>query len=146
MTHFEQVVRLNPGFLEAYVNIGVAHMALGRRDAAVGYWRKVAELKPDSAEALNSLAWVLATTEDASLHNPVEALKLAERACALTEHGRPELLDTLAAAYAAMGRFSEAAETAERAMTLAERAGNADLARQIQDRLRLYRSGRPYRE
>jgi spermidine synthase len=54
-------------------------------------------------------------------------------------------LDTLAAAYAAAGRFAEAVAAAERAVPLAESGGQAELARRIQSRLELYRAGRPYR-
>ena len=146
IAHFEEAVRINPRFVEAYVNIGVGCLGQGRRDLAVNHWRKVVELKPDSAEVLNNLGWVLAATEDANYHNSAEAVKFAERACALTEYGRPEFLDTLAAAYAAMGRFAEAVGTAERAIKLAEAGGRKDLAREIRKRLLLYRSGQPYRE
>ena len=57
------------------------------------------------------------------------------------------VLDTLAAAYAEAGRFKEAVETARRAKKAAEPIPNHDaLLRGIDARLKLYESGKPYRE
>ena len=58
----------------------------------------------------------------------------------------PEILDTLAAAYAEAGRFAEAVSTAQRALELAESQERARLAEQIGARLALYQAGQPYRE
>jgi hypothetical protein len=55
-------------------------------------------------------------------------------------------VDALAAAYAVAGRFTEAIETAEKAINLAESTGRKDLAGEIRKRLRLYQAGRPYFE
>jgi tetratricopeptide (TPR) repeat protein len=57
----------------------------------------------------------------------------------------PETLDTLAAAYAELGRFDEAVRTAEQALEL---AGSEDGARKtaIQQRIQAYRDQRPSRE
>jgi len=82
-----------------------------------------------------SLAWNLATASDPALRDPDEAVSLARRACELTGHGKPELLDTLAAAFAAAGRFDEAEKTAEKAEKLAEAAGSEALAREIRSHL-----------
>ena len=64
----------------------------------------------------------------------------------MTDYNDPELLDTLAAAYASAGDFSKAIETAEKAIKLAEAAGRKDYSREIQARLQLYKAGKPYRE
>ncbi len=50
-------------------------------------------------------------------------------------------MDTLAAAYAAAGRFGEAVETAEKALVLAESANQQQLAEAIRKRLELYKTG-----
>ena len=54
---------------------------------------------------MNNLAWLLATAEQAQFRNAAKAVELARRACELTKYRQPFLLDTLAAAYAAVGRF-----------------------------------------
>jgi hypothetical protein len=56
------------------------------------------------------------------------------------------VLDTLTAAYAAEGRFAQAVATEQRALELAETAGNPDAADQLRSRLELYRRNRPFRD
>jgi len=56
------------------------------------------------------------------------------------------MLDTLAIAYSAVGRFPQVIETAERAVELAEAAGKKDLVLEIQKRLELYKASQPYHE
>ena len=54
-------------------------------------------------------------------------------------------LQAEAASYAAQGRFSDATRTAEEALKLAA-AGPKRLTSEIQNRLELYKAGRPYLE
>jgi tetratricopeptide (TPR) repeat protein len=54
-------------------------------------------------------------------------------------------LDTLAVAYAAAGRFPEAAATARQARDRAIAAGQPDLARKIDERIHLFEKGQPFR-
>jgi hypothetical protein len=56
------------------------------------------------------------------------------------------VLDTLAAAYAEMGRFQKAAATAERARQLAVSDGQTTLAERIAARWKLYQSRSPYHD
>jgi hypothetical protein len=58
----------------------------------------------------------------------------------------PEILDTLAAAYAEAGRFPEAVATAEKAEQLATTAGSKKPAGENRQRLELYRAGKPYHD
>ncbi len=82
-------------------------------------WREALRLQPDDVDALDQLAWALATSPEASIRNGPEAVALARRAVQLGDGRDADLLATLAAAYAEAGRFSEAVETAERAISLA---------------------------
>ncbi|MCJ7778011.1 MAG: tetratricopeptide repeat protein, partial [Sedimentisphaerales bacterium] len=131
---------------DVYGNLGRAYANLGKDNLAITNLVKSVELDANSADSLNNLAWVLATTEDAKLQNPTDAVKCAERACELAEPNKPAFLDTLAAAYAAAGNFPEAVKTAERAIELAEDANEKNLAKEIQKRLGLYKSDQPYHE
>ena len=56
------------------------------------------------------------------------------------------MLDTLAGAYAEAGQFAKAVKTAERAIQLARTGRRQELAKDIQARLALYKTKRPYRE
>ena len=69
---------------------------------------------------------------------------MAEIANDLTDHSRPELLDTLGAAYAAGGDFARAAAAAEKALALAIRDRLDDYVDAFRSRLALYRNGQPF--
>lgn len=62
------------------------------------------------------------------MHNAEEAVRLAKVACQQTRFKDPAILDTLAASYAAAGRFPEAIKTNRLALDLAHRAGSDNLA------------------
>ena len=81
-------------------------------------------LAPNDVAILNDTAWLLATNPDASVRSGAEAVELAQRAAKLTDGRRPAILGTLAAAYAEVGRFSEAVKAAERAIALASARGD----------------------
>ena len=71
-------------------------------------------------------------------------MTLAVRAMRLADGKDPLLWDTLAAAYAETGRFTDAVLTARRALALSEPGGEQVEA--IKGRIALYESGKPYRE
>ena len=56
----------------------------------------------------------------------------------------PEYWDTLAAAQAEAGNFQEAVEAAEKALHEAQATRADDLVAGIQQRLELFRKGKPY--
>ena len=142
--HFAMALQVKPNLSDVYYYLGLAYDRLGKYDLAIQNYKEALRLKPDWFEPMNSLAWILAAAEDSNFRNPAEAVKFAQKACELTKFKQPYLLDTLAVAYASAGKFPQAIETAEKAMGLAEAAGQKDLAQEIQNRLQLYRDGRPY--
>jgi tetratricopeptide (TPR) repeat protein len=93
---------------------------------------------------LNGLAWLRATCPDKTVRDGEEALRLARRACDLSQWRDANAIDTLAAAYAEKGRFQEAAAFQEEAMWM----GKLDdkIRTGMAERLALYRRNRPYRE
>jgi tetratricopeptide (TPR) repeat protein len=141
-----EALRLNPDYLTARVSLAHTLLELGRVRSAIEQYYEILKLKPDDPETLNRLGWLLATTEDASIQNSSEAVKFAQRACELTGFEQAELLDTLAAAYAAAGRFDDAIATAQQAIDAAKTGGLEDLVSDFQNRLELYRAGQPYRQ
>ena len=144
--HFEQALRLKPDFAEAHCDLAVALLVLGKRREAVGHFEQALQIKPDYPDAQNNLAWQLATLAPAEGGDPVRAVTLAERACQLTRDRVAPYLDTLAAAYAAVGRFNDAVATAQKAIELAKAAGQSRLVEEIDLHLKLYRSGQPYHQ
>jgi tetratricopeptide (TPR) repeat protein len=108
--------------------------------------REGLELVPDSADLANALAWHLATCADPSLRNATEAVQRAERACEITQRNDDAMLDTLAAAYAAAGRFDDAQKAIAEAIERAEAANKPDAVKDYQSRRALYADGQAYYE
>jgi tetratricopeptide (TPR) repeat protein len=146
ISQYEYATRFEPDFPEAHEMLGSLLITVGRPREAMGHLEQALQLRPDLVEAQNNLAWVLATLPPADGGDPVRAVTLAERACQSPNNPSAGNLDTLAVAYAAAGRFNEAVATAQKAVELAQSAGQTNLVAEIGDRLRLYRTGRPYRE
>jgi len=149
---FENAVRINEAFktnaglAEIHANLGMAYAQLGKYEQALHNLTKSLGLDPNNVDALNNLAWLLATRAEVSAEDANKAIGFAEKVCKLTEYKKPEFLDTLAATYAAVGRFDDAVNKASQAIEIAKANGKKDLAREIQNRQDLYRTARPYRE
>ena len=111
---------------------------------AIHHYRRVLELDTNSVIALNNLAWLLATASDPGLRNGKEAVRLAERACQLTQNKNAALGYTLAAAYAEAGRFADAVATAQKAREVALEQGLNEIVARNEPLLELYKSGRAY--
>jgi Flp pilus assembly protein TadD len=126
--------------------MGNALEEMGRFSEAVAHYQKALDLHHDFIPACNNLAWLLSTVPDPSLRNGGKAVELAQRAILLSGGKDPLLLGTLAAAYAETGRFSDAVETARRALPLADAGGNSTLASVIRSQLELYEAGTPLRQ
>jgi tetratricopeptide (TPR) repeat protein len=118
----------------------------GRTGEAIYYYRRTIEASPQKVEAMNNLAWILATAPEAGNRHGEEAVDLAERACGLTDFKDARSVETLGAAYAETGRFSEAIEKAKQAHALAQAAGNNEVVRRSQDELARYKRSQPFRQ
>jgi len=129
----------------AHAYLGVALLARGDAASAASEWRESARIEPRDHVVANNLAWLLATSPDPKVRDGANAVVHAERAARLMRDD-PSALDTLAAAYAAAGRFDEAVTTAERAASKAKTAGTLDLARQIHRRAEQYQRQRRWIE
>jgi tetratricopeptide (TPR) repeat protein len=142
--HINRALRLKPDYLEAKITLANMLFELGRIQSCLRQYYSILELEPGHVDILNKLAWILATTKE--FCNAADAVGFAQRACEITNYSEPSLLDTLAAAYAAGGKFGKAVETGEKAVRLADLAGKRDLADHILYRLSLYRDRKPYRQ
>jgi len=140
------VVAAYPENLAAHLNLAAMLGRLGRDADAIHEFQAVLQADPNSTEALNNLAWLLATSNRPELRDGAEAVRLAERACQLTDYREPAFIGTLAAAYAEAGRLTDAVKTAEKACQQAEAAGNQDLAETNRRLLEIYRAGKPWHE
>lgn len=141
--HLEIARQAEPRDAEIWGYLGMAYAGRGDSINAAKNFEQALLLRPGWPLAADQLAWILATAGDPKLRNPQRAVELAEAAA----RGDPALagrtLDTLAAAYAAAGRFPDAVATAEQALAAARRTGPKSLEAAIQSRLERYRNGRP---
>src|SRR5438067_3000101 len=143
--HFARAVALRPDNVEAQANLAQLLSNRGRLADAARHFDAVLALRGDHVQALAGLAWIRATASDAALRDADEAVRLAERADALTTHRDLAVLDALGAAYACAGRYDDAVRTARNGLDLATRAGQTAVASQFRQRIDLYQSGQPVR-
>jgi tetratricopeptide (TPR) repeat protein len=146
ITEFRRTLEIEPDDVDARYNLGVLLNRQGKTAEAVVQWREALRLRPDDTGILDELAWTLATCPEARVRNGPEAVDLARRAIKLSDGQSAEMLGTLAAAYAETGRFTEAVQTADRALTLALAHGETKLADACRAQIKLYQSRQPYRE
>jgi tetratricopeptide (TPR) repeat protein len=145
LREFQEAARLKPGAADLRIPVGMAAAQLGRTDDAIKAYRDALQIKPDHVGALVNLGWILAASGNDKFRNGTEAVQLAARAVQATQTNDAGTLDLLAVAYAEAGKFPEATQTAEKALTLAEASGPKPLAEQIQSHLKQFKEGRPFR-
>jgi Flp pilus assembly protein TadD len=135
----QEAVRLDPAYADAHYNLGLVYQDAGDRPGATRHLRRAIELQPQNPAPYNALAWLLATSPNATPAAIQEAVQLAQRSATLTGGKDASALDTLGAAYAAAGDFDRAVAAAERALEVATATGQTSLAAQISRRLSTYR-------
>jgi len=87
-------------------------------------YSQAAALAPEgSALSVANLAWLLATSSDASIRDGAKAVELAQQAVSLSGGKEPLFFRTLAAAYAETGRFSNAIAVIQQGVALARVQG-----------------------
>ncbi len=124
--------------------LGLAQATLQRPREAATTWKRALDELPWRVDTANDLAWLLATSPDATLHDGPLAARIAGEMCSRINPTPAALLDTLAAAQAAAGDFAGALATADRA--LREVGEDHELARQLSQRRALYEQKQAYRE
>ena len=139
LADYAEALRLAPDDIAAYHNRGRLYSKLGDYERAAADNLEVLKRAPDDIRTLNNLAWLWATNPNAEPEKVAQAEEYARKACTLTNNQEAGYLDTLAAALAAGGKFSEAVEQQRKAVELAPEAEKAD----YQSRLALYEAGRP---
>ncbi len=124
----------------AYIQLATVLKRKGRFDRAIQNFNHARRAAPDYELPLFNLAMLLATCSDPEFRRPDEAVRLAERACAMLDEPRPLQLAILADVYAEAGRFDQAITTTERAIQIARADDDPETAHQLQGRMERYRS------
>jgi protein O-mannosyl-transferase len=139
---YQQLPPLMPATAEGYRDLADM-LNEGQQFAdAIRYYREALRLQPDFPAVLNNLALLRAACPQPEFRDSAEAVQLAERGCQLTDRRDPNLLGTLATAYAQAGRFGDAVKAVEEAQAAAKAAG-ADYLLPLQAKaLEKYRAGK----
>jgi tetratricopeptide (TPR) repeat protein len=146
LAHLQTAVEIEPNYEDAHFNLGNTYLQMGQAKEALVHYNKALEIDPNDTQALNNMAWILATWPDAPTRDAAKAVELAERADSLTRGASPMISATLAAAYAEAARFAEAVKTGQRALQLATAESNAPRAASIRTQIETYQSGAAFRD
>ncbi|MBN2294560.1 MAG: tetratricopeptide repeat protein [Pirellulales bacterium] len=142
--HFQKALEIQPDQPLLLNGLGIAHARRKDLDKAVDCWNRALQLKPDWPVLLNSLAWLKATHEDPRFRDAQQSIRLARRACELTKFEQPVPMATLAAAYAAGGKFDESVDIAKKVLAMARSTKQEKLIAEHQRRLELYKAHNPF--
>jgi tetratricopeptide (TPR) repeat protein len=137
-----KIAAKRPTAPNVHYQCAVALSHLGKTREAMTHYASALLIQPDFPDALDGLAWTLATSVNPAFRNGTEAVRMAERACQLTSRKDPEKLKTLAAAYAEVGRFPEAVSTIQSA----EAGATSSNSTTWESMLKIFKSGQPWRE
>ena len=142
---FGYVMMLRPNAEDALTQLHQIVLSSAKAPDGLQRLRDIAANAPDSPRMLDELAWFLATYPDSNARDGAEAVRLADRACELTDRRVPALLATLAAAYAEAGDFPRAIAAGEEALGKARSLGDADGTKLSENILISVRANVPYR-
>ncbi len=97
---YAELLARQPDDFESHAGLAGVFAAQGRTVEEIDQLNQAVQLDPNSADALNNLAWALATSLRPELRDAPRAVTLAQRACELTQFKKTMFLGTLAAAQA----------------------------------------------
>ncbi len=135
LDHIRKALELDPNFADGHNMLGIVLARVGKLDESVAHLENAVALTPDSPEYRFNLGRILLAR-----HSFAEAIPQFEKAVELTGGNEPQSLEMLAATYAEVGRFSEAAQTARRALEIAARQNDAPLSEELRHRIAYYES------
>ncbi len=124
--------------------LAAAELAAGREPEARAAAAEAVRLDPSLPKraAVEARGLVFAPESSAAPLFKPRALWQAAAACLADGDRDPMMLDTLALAYAANGRFADAAGAARRGIAAAEAKGDTDWVLALKARLKLYEAGK----
>jgi tetratricopeptide (TPR) repeat protein len=140
---YNEAIRLDPEPAMSFNNRGNVWRLKKDFDKAIADFNESIRLDPKLRLAFSNRAWIWATCPDAKLRNGRTAVESATRSCELTKWKEANCMGTLAAAYAEAGDFAKAVEYQEKANKLYTDAQDREKG---EERLRLYKHKKPYRD
>ncbi|MBC7967625.1 MAG: tetratricopeptide repeat protein, partial [Fuerstia sp.] len=120
-------INIQPGLFRAYNNRAAAYDRLNQDTEALADYEKTLELNPGFVRAWDSLAWLLATSDNQKVRDAKRAVSLATKACELSEFKDWSCLNTLATCHAENQEFDAALKWAKQARAIAPEADRKEL-------------------
>src|SRR6266540_2038040 len=145
MADFEKALQIQPNDADAHTGLGNALLRKGALKEAIAHYNEAMALAPEDPHSRSNLAWLLATSSDASIRDGAKAVELAQQAVSLSGGREPLFFRTLAAAYAETGRFSNAIAVIQQGVAIARVQGKTGLADLLEEDVLLYRQQVPLR-
>jgi protein O-mannosyl-transferase len=143
ITQWQKALAIQPNDAAAHTSLGNAFLQKGRPDEAIVHYQRAVEINPREVNARNNMAWVLATSSDASIRNGTMAVSLATQAVEISGGKDAIFFRTLAASYGECGKFADAIAAAEKGEMIAISRGDSHLARTFEKDIALYRADIP---
>jgi tetratricopeptide (TPR) repeat protein len=146
IAQWQKALAIRPRDAEAHRSVASALRKQGNVKEAISEYEQALNIVPEDSVALNNLAWILATSSDASMRDGARAVTLAVKAVKASGGRDPNFVRTLAAARAEAGQFAEAVATAEAAKALANTQSKPELASRLEEEITFYRARIALRE
>jgi len=140
----QQALNVSPRSAYAFYQRGTAYEIAGNQEKALSDYETAIQIDPNLAQAYNSMAWLLATTESKQLRDGKQAVIYAKKAVQLWPN--PNYLDTLAAAYAETGKWKMAIALTEKAIDQSKGVNTRVLLQEYQQHLQAFRKHIPWCE
>ena len=144
--HYTTAAQSDPHDWHAPYLIGKALLKQGRDPEALSFFRQAVQLDSNNPRVLAYLAQVLASDENPKIRDGNAALAMAAKANDLTSGVQPAMLDALAMAFAEIGEFTNAQQSAAFAIKQAAANDMTNDVVLIQMRLQLYQNHQPFRQ
>jgi tetratricopeptide (TPR) repeat protein len=135
---FQKAAEIDPSGTKYGCDLAQILSDSNQKEASMERYRLAVPRDPGWLPALNLSAWSLATQPDPGFRDSARAMRLARQLCEATAYQAADYLDTLAAAYAAAGRFSEAAALVRQALIRGQPTAEPAWVAAVEARRQLY--------
>lgn len=144
LRHYGQIIKIDPRVAEAQLGRALALVDMGQYQQARNRLADATNAQPNQPDLPQALVRLLAAAPDARVRDGRLAVAMLQE---LVKQPRtPELLETMAMAYAETGDYQQAVARQREAITAAEQAGrDLYLRQQMTRNLRLFERGEPCR-
>ena len=143
IAHYRTGLKLAPERGAFYHNLAIALIRKGEWAEAIAECQEGMRIDPGNLPLADALARLWATCPVATLRDGPAAVKLATRVEQASGGKNPMFMDTLAAAYAEAGDFTNALAKARSGLEL---AADREQKATLEEHIRLYEANRPFHE